>query len=186
MRGERGGWRDTIAPEYRKIADKFVTPADVVRSYAELERKLGSAVHVPGEQADEAERARFYERIGRPKRVEDYAIDVPADLPEALQPDETGEGRQRRFLEHAHRAGLTRNQAQAAINWYYSELANEHAQTGRTRGESFAQAEASLRSEWGATTTAMSNMAAAPWRSSAMSRPSIGWRKHWVLRRSCA
>jgi len=143
------GWRETVAPEYRKVAEKFVTPADVVRSYAELERKLGSAVHVPGEQADEAERARFFDRIGRPKSVEDYAIDVPADLPEALRPDETGEGRQRRFLEHAHRAGLTRNQAQAAINWYYSELANEHAQTGRARGESFAEAEASLRSEWG-------------------------------------
>jgi hypothetical protein len=144
-----GGWRESVAPEYRKIAEKFVTPADVVRSYAELERKLGSAVHVPGEQADEAERARFYERIGRPKRVEDYAIDVPVGLPDSLQPDEAGEGRQRRFLEHAHRAGLTRNQAQAAINWYYGELANEHTRNSRARGESFAEAETSLRSEWG-------------------------------------
>jgi hypothetical protein len=144
-----GGWRENVAPEYRKIAEKFVTPADVVRSYAELERKLGNAVHVPGEQAGEAERARFYERIGRPKRVEDYAIDVPADLPDILRPDEAGEGRQRRFLEHAHRAGLTRNQAQAAINWYYGELANEHTRSTRARGESFAEAETSLRSEWG-------------------------------------
>ena len=146
---QEAGWRDTVAPEYRKIADKFLTPADVVRSYAELERKLGGAVHIPGENADEAERARFFDRLGRPRSVEEYAIELPADLPDGLRPDQSGQERQKRFLEHAHRVGLTRAQAQAAVDWYYGELAGEQAQAERAQGNGFAEAEASLRAEWG-------------------------------------
>jgi hypothetical protein len=75
-------WRDSVAPEHRKVADKFLSPADVVRSYAELERKLGSAITPPPPDAPPEERERFFERLGRPKRVEDYAVAVPRDVPD--------------------------------------------------------------------------------------------------------
>jgi len=38
-------WRDSLSGEYRQVADKFTSPADVVQSYAQLERKLGGAVN---------------------------------------------------------------------------------------------------------------------------------------------
>jgi hypothetical protein len=148
--GEAGAsWRDAVPADYRKVADKFLTPGDVVRSYAELERKLGGAIVPPGEGASPEERERFFERLGRPKRAEDYQVKVPDSVAEALRPDAAATARQQRFLAAAHKAGLSQTQAQAAIDWYYGEAASLHGEHARVQTESVGESDAALRREWG-------------------------------------
>src|SRR5919205_4614295 len=55
----------------------------LLKSYMELERKLGSVGQDEGERG-EAARARLLEMLGRPPSAEDYAIRPPH---EALAPD---------------------------------------------------------------------------------------------------
>ena len=73
----------------------------LLKSYAELERKLGS-VGQDGGELDEATRARLLEVLGRPPSAEDYAIRPPH---EALAPDPEVNAR-------LHGAGFTQEQAQ--------------------------------------------------------------------------
>jgi len=147
--GEGGSWRDSVPSEYQQIADKFTSPSDVVRSYAELERRLGGSLDVPKNGADPAEREEFYNRLGRPESPADYDIQMPDNLPSDLKPDETGKARQERFLSAAHQMGLTRYQAQAAINWYYSELQSDLTQGQSAFDNQTAELDAALRKEWG-------------------------------------
>lgn len=145
-----GSWRDGLSGEYRKVAEKFLSPAEVVKSYAELERKLGNAVSIPKEDADQADKENFYARVGRPASPEAYEIELPDDLSEELQPDEAAEERQGRFLSEAYRIGLTQEQAQAAIHWYYQEMGNSIVGFKQTGEEAIRALEADLRQEWGA------------------------------------
>ena len=41
---DAASWRAGVGTDYQRVAEKFTSPADVVKSYAELERKLVSRV----------------------------------------------------------------------------------------------------------------------------------------------
>jgi hypothetical protein len=143
-------WRDAVPEDYRRVAEKFTSPADVVKSYAELERKLGRAVNLPGKDANEDEREAFYERLGRPPSANDYDIDLPDELAEAIHADEGARAQLDSFLGHAHKAGLTNEQAQAAVEWYLANLGDTSLSQQQRMETNHATLEADLRREWGA------------------------------------
>ncbi len=136
-------WRTGIADEYRSVAEKFTSPADVVKSYAELERKLGGSVTPPGDGAGEDEMNAFYRRIGRPDSADGYDIKPFEGVPEEVHDDPANVEVRNRFLNAAHGAGLTQDQAQAVIDFYYGEVA------GAAHAADTAGLEADLRREWG-------------------------------------
>lgn len=78
----------------------------LLRSYAELERHLGSAVRLPGDDADEESVARFRQALGVPESADDYAVDVADVLGE---PDPAVNRR-------LHEVGLTNAQAQVVYD----------------------------------------------------------------------
>ena len=136
-------WRTGIADEYRSVAEKFTSPADVVKSYAELERKLGGSVTPPGDGASEDELSAFYRRIGRPDSADGYDIKPFEGVPEDVHDNPANVEVRNRFLNAAHGAGLTQDQAQAVIDFYYGEV------TGAAHPADTAGLEADLRREWG-------------------------------------
>lgn len=141
-------WRDHLDPETRRIAEKFLSPDDVLRSYGELERRLGRSIVIPDGDADQAEWDAFYQRLGRPARPGNYGITIPAGTPEHLVPGEADKPRMDGFLASMHAAGATPAVVQAAIDWYFGELAGLDRDRCAAAQSGAADAEAALRREW--------------------------------------
>jgi len=141
-------WREGLGPEQRRIADKFLSVDDAIRSYGALERRLGRSIVMPDAHADPAEWDAFYDRLGRPAQPSDYVIGLPEDLPAHLRPTEADKARQDGFLAAMHRAGATPAVVEAATAWYFRELMEADRQGSAAIAMAAADAEAALRQEW--------------------------------------
>jgi len=143
-------WRAAIAePGLRRVAEKFTSPAEVVKSYAALQSRLGRSVVKPGPDAGVEELAAYRRQLGVPESAEGYDVQLPEDLPPALASDAAGEALQRDFLKAMHEAGASNDVVQKALDWYYGNAAQGLAQQEKSAAERRAEAEASLRHEWG-------------------------------------
>jgi len=143
-------WHSTLPEDLRRPAEKFASPADVVRSYAALERRLGRSVTIPGDDATPAEIEAFYTRLGRPPTPDGYRIAMPAGASPSSQPDPVAEARLAGFLAAVHAAGAPQATVQAAVDWYRQESAEVAAEAARRTQAARAEADAALRREWGA------------------------------------
>jgi hypothetical protein len=143
-------WRDGLPKDMHRVAEKFESPADVVKSYAVLERRLGRSVTIPAEDATREENAAFYARLGRPETPEGYEVRLPADLPDHLRPPSDALEGRADFLAAMHAAGATPAIVQAAFDWYYGTLGKADAEMRRAQEAARSGAEKSLRTEWGA------------------------------------
>lgn len=92
---------------------RFKSQNQLAKSYLELERRLGSSVMPPGQNATPEERAAFYEKLGRPKSSDEYKFD-PVFLPDGVTRAEFGEADYKKI---AHQVGLTQEQAKALHKW---------------------------------------------------------------------
>ena len=137
-------WPDDLPAELAKAAGKFATPVAALKSYVELERRLGRALVLPEPDADEAEQRRFHRRLGVPDRPEDYAVRFPL---EAEGPEE--EARQTRFLTAMQSAGAPPSVVQAALDWFDAEAASLTGARDGLAARAEAEAEAELRADWG-------------------------------------
>jgi len=111
---------------------------NLAKSYIELEGKLGRSIEVPGKDATDEERARYYTRIGRPSVPDDYDVTV-SDTELA-----------KRLRQTAFTTGMTREQLKAqsdAIAVYESE---KEKLSAKTYTEAAAKADRALREEFGA------------------------------------
>lgn len=145
-----GDWRGAIKePGLRRVAEKFTSPAEVVKSYAALQSRLGRSVIKPGSDADPEELAAYRRQLGVPENAEGYEVKLPEGVPEQLQADPAGEALQQDFLQAMHAAGASNDVVQKALDWYYGSVTQSLAQQEAAAAERRAAAEASLRQEWG-------------------------------------
>src|SRR5690606_22717197 len=101
-------WRATISePGLRRVAEKFTSPAEVVKSYAALQSRLGRSVVKPGPDAAPEEVAAYRRQLGVPERPEQYEVRLPETLPAALRDDPAGAALQQGFLKAMHEAGAS-------------------------------------------------------------------------------
>jgi len=112
---ERASSADEAAPASTKstkpadVPEKFWDPEAgavrvdaLLRSYLELERKLGRSLPQPEGPHDEAARERLLAALGRPPRPDDYVIETKCEL---IAPDPELNAR-------LHAAGFTQSQVQ--------------------------------------------------------------------------
>lgn len=144
------------APEWLKGADEvtvgyvqnkgWTEPTQVLEGYRNLEKLLGAdkagrTVVLPGEKAEPAEVAAFYEKLGRPADPKDYKIPVP-------------EGYDPGFAEAAkakfHELGITAKQAEALAAWNNEYVGNLAASQQNQTAEAFQKDVAALKEAWGA------------------------------------
>ena len=85
-------------PEKFQNTDGSVNVDALVKSYTELEKKIGTMVSVPNDNADDATREKFNRAIGVPKNANDY----PSN---ALFDDES-------IKQKFHDIGLTKTQVE--------------------------------------------------------------------------
>lgn len=121
------------------LPEKFQKPEDLARSYTELEKKLGSAGAFPKDDAPQAERDAFWNKLGRPETPDKYDLKTPS-AEDGWNKDHEGIARQR-----LHAAGLTQKQVQAAIDLHVDLIGAGVKQIDAGAKETTAL----LQKEWG-------------------------------------
>ena len=124
--------------EHLTTATKYKSLGEFAKAHDELAAKLGSAIFPPGKDASDADRARFFERIGRPSATAGYQT---PDI-EGVQ---FAEERLNAFREAAFHAGLSQGQFAALIGWE----AKANAELGNAAQRSHARAHQTLEAGWG-------------------------------------
>lgn len=121
----------------------------LAKGYLHAQKLIGrdpnSVLALPAPE-DEAAWNGVYDRLGRPAAPDKYQLGA-VQLPEGLQQDER---LRTQFLDNAHKAGLSNKQADALYQWYQAEVITAHQAEQTAYQQSLAQADAELRSVWGA------------------------------------
>jgi hypothetical protein len=143
-------WHSALPEDIRNhpAATKFKTPADVVKSYIELEKFVGKdKIPLPGKDAKPEDWDVVWSRLGRPESPDKYTLpkldNMPANFPQ-VAPEKMKE-----FLGVAHKAGLLPSQVSEVYSWFMKDTVNAIGQAESARAEGMVKAEAALRHEWG-------------------------------------
>lgn len=143
-------WRSAIEDDkVRKLADRFNTPADMAKAYAELNTEFSQRVKVPGEDANEEDLAKFRKLMGVPETVDNYTLSRPDHIDEGTFESEEFQGMLQGVVGRMHEAGATQAQVDAAIGTYFELEAAQQAATKQNDERFQKDAEAGLRQEWG-------------------------------------
>lgn len=140
-------WRATLPDDLKALpaAQKYATPADLLKGYVEAEKLIGrKGVVVPGEGATAEEQAAFRAALGVPETADAYALKAPEGVPAEVWSEDSAKA----FAGKAHELGLTPAQAQGLAGWWAGAMAQQAASMGlEADGRPFEEV---LRSEWGA------------------------------------
>ncbi|MGI9491720.1 MAG: hypothetical protein ACR2QF_04885, partial [Geminicoccaceae bacterium] len=102
---------------------RYKTLDDALTAQANLVKMQGQMVKLPDKLATDEELAQFYDKMGRPKAVDQYKLD--RDFIEGL--DDEGVSRINTFLEDMHSNGARQEVVEAAVNWFVKEAAEADA-----------------------------------------------------------
>ena len=144
-------WKKGIEDEkLREHADRFLSPADVVKHHLELRQKLSSALIPPSKGASKEDKAVFAARLskvlGVPEKPEDYDFPTPIEGTELTDAEKQSRVNWAGFFHQIH---LPKPMASAILN----RFAEEHAEGEKAITEAddrFAEeSTAKLEGEWG-------------------------------------
>ena len=151
-------WRSGLSAEYRDhpVLERFEDLDALAREHVHLQKLIGrKGIVPPGADADEGERARFYDALGRPESPDGY------DLEGLVRPDGMpwDEDLQAKMLERMHASGLTDGQARALLEGYAELQGAAWQDTSAEQVRALEAAETGLRREWGENFDARVDMA---------------------------
>jgi len=131
----------------------FKDPLDVAKSYVNVQKLIGvDKLPIPPADAKPEVRDQFlnivFDRIGRPKEAKDYKIT------EIKLPDGVSAKTDPAFVEElkttAHKLGLLPNQVDGLYSWYMNKAGSKAKEIEDSTVKARQDAEAALRSEFGA------------------------------------
>lgn len=151
-------WRSGLSEDYRThpVLERFDDLDALAREHIHLQKLIGrKGIVPPAADADDAERARFYDALGRPESPDAYDLDG-MERPDGMPWDDEFE---KAMLERMHASGLTDGQARALLEGY-SELQGVAWQDANAaQDRALDVAETGLRREWGGNFDAQIDMA---------------------------
>lgn len=136
-------WRDSLEEEDRKVADRFASEADMVRSIKEA-RKRESLVRVPGKDATDEEKATYYKAIGVPETSDGYKFEVPEGV--ELTPEI--EANNKEWAEILHKERVPVKTVNALISHIQKQAEAQQKAEIEADADFVVQGEAALKSEW--------------------------------------
>lgn len=127
----------------------FKNPNDLAKSWVNAQKLIGKdKIPVPGEKATKEEWDQVYDKLGRPKKAEEYEVEkIPLEgVPEGFPMNEE---LRKGFASKAHELGLNKRQVGELYKWFMSENIKEYnGLVNNTKG-AMAKGETALRQEWG-------------------------------------
>ena len=149
-KAEATGWRDTLPDDLKGWAEKFDSPATALKSYRELEKKLGKSVTLPGKDATPEEVQAFHKKLGVPDSAAEYKLTLPDFVPEEVRKDPMSDPMLKEFVETSHANGKSPTQVQADIDLFYKAIAASKEQADQEQAKRVQKADEELTKEWGA------------------------------------
>jgi len=142
-------WRTGLDPSLKNhpSLQNFKAPGDLAKSWVEAQKLIGrDKIPVPGEKATKEDWDMVFERLGRPKHPEDYAI-PELKLPEGY-PAPNKEFLDN-FRKQALELGMLPAQVSGLYKWFMDSQVNEFNQFGEQKKNQRGEAENALRKMWG-------------------------------------
>jgi len=147
-------WLEQISAEFRTnpaiaevndvndLTKRYIEQAGTL---TETTGKLENAIFKPGEGATKADVKAFHKALGVPDSVDGYGIQRPDNMPEGLEYDEALE---KGFLEAAHKAGMTTEHAQTALDFYNNMVIEAYKQLEEGIAQAKTDTKAELEKDW--------------------------------------
>lgn len=133
--------------------EKFKNPADVAKSYLELQKMVGHKGDFVGEDATPEEFQEMWSKLGKPKDVAGYDIKVP----EEFKMYDGATERATKAMEIAHEANLTKAQADKLFTGLFEMEANDISNATAFETQKLEESRDALKAEWGNDIEPMSN-----------------------------
>ena len=131
-------WLKHVPAEQIETASRYKTLGDLVKGNSELREQVSKALFIPAKDASDEDKAKFFERLGRPKSAQLYK----APEVDGVSFDED---RQKAFFDAAHGIGLTQGQVEALMTW---EMEG-HKSAQAAAEKAHVQAHGKLEESWG-------------------------------------
>tara|TARA_X000001388_G_scaffold76792_3_gene75175 strand:+ start:2098 stop:2937 length:840 start_codon:yes stop_codon:yes gene_type:complete len=138
-------WRESLPEELgnHSIWSKYDNPVDLVKGAINAQSLAGRKAEEFWTSEDANDVAKRNELMGIGSSVDDYEIAYEA--PEGIEVDEN---RINDFKQFAYENGLSKEAAQALVNWELEKVGQSIGDDDRAYEQSLQEAESELRSEW--------------------------------------
>ena len=141
------GWRSALPDDLKnhELIKDYTKPGDAIQDFVKLKTEAASMIKVPGENATEADRAAFFNTLGRPETAEQYTFTKPENLPDGMTYDENLETA---FKGIFHEVGLSDTAAAKLWGKYHEMAANGYQTQQKNQKEALDKAVGELKNEW--------------------------------------
>lgn len=138
-------WRESLPEELgnHSIWSKYDNPVDLVKGAINAQSLAGRKAEEFWTSEDANDVSKRNELMGIGSSVDDYEIAYEA--PEGIEVDEN---RINDFKQFAYENGLSKEAAQALVNWELEKVGQSIGDDDRAYEQSLQEAESELRSEW--------------------------------------
>lgn len=140
-------WATALPDDIKPIvqAKGWKEPADMAKSYANLEKTLGQK-RLPAPSADwkPEQWQSLYKELGLPDSPDKYTV-PEVKLPDGLTLDATKMSEAKKAL---HEAGLLPQQAEKVLKYYFGTISKEYETAAETRRREQEASEFKLKDEW--------------------------------------
>ncbi len=118
-------------------------PGEALKAYGELEKKLGKAVVIPGDNASDEERAAFHKRLGVPEGPDGYQLTKPEGM------EGYDDAIAAWLRDTGHRLALPAKALSGLHDAYFEDIVRPHlAQQAEARAESKRRLEMEIYDNW--------------------------------------
>lgn len=142
-------WTSSLDDDLRENPSltKFKDLNSLGKSYVELQKMIGKdKVVIPGDDASDEEKAKFYEKLGRPDDLTAYTAPESDDIPDDIKIRPESE---EQFRQKAFELGLTNKQFQELYALQQNLNLNQYNQMKEDFEKLSQNTETALRQEWG-------------------------------------
>lgn len=147
-------WKEEFLPEdlraEKSLADYKDDPkegiASLAKSFVNLQKHMGNAISIPGEDASEEDVAKFYGKLGRPEAPDKYDYKKPEDLPEVTGWNDEAFNKAR---EAMFAMGYTQKQFEGAMDLYHTMARNSWIESEAAKDQERKNTYTQLKKEWG-------------------------------------
>lgn len=144
--GLSGRLSEDLRPYAGSIRKFEGTPIqDVLKSYGELEKKLGQRMQPPGAEARPEEVAAWRKSLGVPEKPDGYGIARPDNVPVELWNEEMVRG----FTAMAHKHHIPAAAAQELVQWWNGQQMGALSQYQQEAAQGREALVQGLQREWG-------------------------------------
>jgi hypothetical protein len=141
-------WKQSIPNEFKSEAclSNIQDLPSLVKSYVHGQKRLGSAINIPGQNATDDEKNEFLKKLGRPDSPDKYTTLDFAGLPDGLSHNEEFI---KKFREASHASGLSDAQQRSILQNILKYEMEAAKNATMTEEASFQKAQKELRTKLG-------------------------------------